>query len=65
MKTPNREADKNSSKDFSNRVLALSPGSKTILEKLGIWESVWRFQEVNSLQVNLELVLSLYFKFHS
>ncbi len=52
MKTPNaEEAEKKSSSDFSNRVVALSPGSKSILDKLGIWESVWRFQEVFSLQV--------------
>ena len=36
---------------FSNRVYAMSPGSKAILDRLGIWEHVWRTQDVLSLQV--------------
>ncbi|XP_021945938.1 ubiquinone biosynthesis monooxygenase COQ6, mitochondrial isoform X2 [Folsomia candida] len=37
--------------DFSNRVVALSPGSKKFLAKLGIWEEVWRSRPVSCLQV--------------
>lgn len=36
---------------YSNRVVALSPGSKALLTKMGVWEDVWRHQTVKSLQV--------------
>ncbi|CAG7834209.1 unnamed protein product [Allacma fusca] len=36
---------------FSNRVYAISPGSKSFMEKLGAWKHVWRSQEVLSMQV--------------
>lgn len=37
--------------DFSNRVVAINPGSKEFLNKLGFWKDVWRVKEVVSLQV--------------
>lgn len=37
--------------NFSNRVVALSPGSKALFSKLGIWQDVWRHQTVSCLQV--------------
>lgn len=40
-----------SSPVFSNRVVALSPGSKALLTRLGIWDDIWRNQPVCSLQV--------------
>lgn len=36
---------------YSNRVVAVSPKSKGLLERLGIWKNVWRAQPVSCLQV--------------
>ncbi len=38
--------------NYSNRVVALSPGSKALLTKMGAWENVWRHQTVKSLQAS-------------
>jgi len=44
--------DKNSDNpQFNKRVVALSPGSKKFLSKLGVWDHVWRSQDVTCLQV--------------
>ncbi len=44
---------------FSNRVVAVSPGSKKFLSKLGIWDEIWRNQPVSCLQVFLHSLLNL------
>ncbi|CAL8125297.1 unnamed protein product [Orchesella dallaii] len=49
-KPPESERD-GGDPNFSNRVVALSPGSKALLNRLGVWENVWRSQTVSCLQV--------------
>lgn len=39
------------SKNYSNRVSAISPFSKNVIERLGIWKHVQRYQEVHNLKI--------------
>uniref|UniRef100_R4FK38 Ubiquinone biosynthesis monooxygenase COQ6, mitochondrial n=1 Tax=Rhodnius prolixus TaxID=13249 RepID=R4FK38_RHOPR len=39
------------SKSYSNRVSAISPFSKNLLERLGIWKNIKRYQEVHNMKI--------------